>query len=1577
MKLSALRFVATTVVLWAPLVLGDKIHDSAKKLRVWEEECQALIGVGQKAGAVNQEANETYFLACGTNDGLSYNVEGGCKSWIDNRVFMAQLYSNKTELEMGETWINLDNHHLEQAYFPPGLKNSGAMANATPAVGRRSVLAVIVRLEDAYPIITEDRLKDSLFGTDGDDRTLKSLYAGCSRGQLDMVPSDDRTGPVNPIAGGVTTLYIPKTLSSGENVIRNTITARLKEEYGVSSPQELADHVMYCLPEGVMPLASWSFVHNWLSVYTDTYCTHATFQSHEIAHNLNLADSGKFKDYDDHTGIMGVRTDTSTEPLACFNGAKLYQLGWYEESTEIIKFLKSSPPTTVTLHGFVKDASTAGIKIVKLDRRSPYDFYLVFNWPSGPNAETPRPNVVTVTGTGRHGQSYYESTNIANLGEGDVFVQEDYFAGPCNLMIHVTEINPAEGYAVLNLESCFDSAQAAADAAAEIELQNKIRAYEEAVAAKKKQQEDIANRERSGMPIAPYVPISIPPAPPHPPYTPKPIGPTPAPTPRPTYAPTTSCVELGGLCFDYKDCCHFGLGECREESYGGGATYMLKCREPVDVNATKLTAEEIEELETLAEDASIYGESLLGLYGGTCNKDGICTDGEHCLNCPTDCSGNLVGAKKDRYCCHGDAVSDVQFGARGDDPRCTCDRMTPRDATGCNGYVTGRGNLPLSNKAYLRRRDCPCNAENGICPECNALDLSNPPVATFEFDAKRFTRSMNGYTIFDIYGINFHFRTISSNFHDGLEAVCSDTPYESGYGVLARWSGYGKIAWNTGRRELQKLQYEEGYRFFAAVQDNGGPGSRDTLRLRIFDDNNELVFDTNPDYGHIFDIDPFCGTSFDECIGDPVFPDFGGDFLAGANSDTGGNGDIQVHCTGGPGNAPCEPLIPEGLYPPTKAPTVAPLEREYPVHAAWDCVMYHEQDFSKGMGKWKDGGLYMKRANSTAQLKGTGSGAYIRLVLPLEDLGETGPRTVVKLSYGFWVENSGDGDSLQLQYARDKDGGKIALNTIDEYFHGIDFGGDTGVGTTKTSQIERHVTFAMPHSQADFLDIRIVNNMNGRERITYIDYTRVDLCVPPPVDRPELCPAVSLDFSSLTPGSYVQDLGNGVTVTAIANNGHTPDTNGVHQASGGAARVFDTLHPTGKDGQALCSADEGDESLGSPNSECPESGPGVGSGGGPTLLDETENPYANCDPQGNALIIQDSDTECPIDSNAGGTLVFDFDTNVRFRRAKFLNVVNGKTPEMTLTSSEFGYGRKSITKVVGTGANGLGTEEQVVDNVSQISVKFNGPGSISELGFEACPGGTPVPTNPLPTFPPTKEPTQTPTEAVFVGEGCKSKQLDVCLAIDLSGSICSPADQIQLCTDCFYTCHDSRYSVEKCCSNLNNQMKFSRKFIGATGNFVGDSPRRFSVVSFATDATVVMPLDTGNKATKAINAIPYSGGWTNTGDAIHACQDTLVNSDSVKVMVLLTDGTPTRGDPNKGNGGHQEHKDYATAEANAAKAAGTTIVPVVINSGSSDFSYLGTLGSDPEGEMLTVKNFNSFDVILNSLLKTINGACES
>merc|ERR1711933_272106 len=133
-------------------------------------------------------------------------------------------------------------------------------------------------------------------------------------------------------------------------------------------------------------------------------------------------------------------------------------------------------------------------------------------------------------------------------------------------------------------------------------------------------------------------------------------------------------------------------------------------------------------------------------------------------------------------------------------------------------------------------------------------------------------------------------------------------------------------------------------------------------------------------------------------------------------------------------------------------------------------------------------------------------------------------------------------------------------------------------------------------------------------------------------------------------------------------------------------------------------------------------------------------------------------------------------------------------------------------------------------------------------------------------------------------------------------------------------------------------------------------------MGYGSTATVASPQGTAAEVVDAIDSQAYSGGYTNTEDAIFQCKNELQGTTN-PVIVLVTDGTPTacrkknggyktifNGDCNEGNCPQCENGDpvaAATKLADDAASAGISLVPVVINSVSSNVDALELLARCP------------------------------
>jgi len=199
--------------------------------------------------------------------------------------------------------------------------------------GEKKVLVVRADASDASTTANEQELSNNIFGTNGDEVTLKSQYEACSYGKLTLKPYDGTSGVISvELEGGVTGL---NKFSVEEAMVKAAGEYFDVDEENLS---ERFDHVMLCLPPGTevgedKGWIAYAYVDSWLAVFNDDWCQQISTQVHEVGHNLGLAHSGKNgDDYSDKSGMMGFSFRGDNAPLQCFNPAKSYELGWYENS---------------------------------------------------------------------------------------------------------------------------------------------------------------------------------------------------------------------------------------------------------------------------------------------------------------------------------------------------------------------------------------------------------------------------------------------------------------------------------------------------------------------------------------------------------------------------------------------------------------------------------------------------------------------------------------------------------------------------------------------------------------------------------------------------------------------------------------------------------------------------------------------------------------------------------------------------------------------------------------------------------------------------------------------------------------------------------------------------------------------------------------------------------------------------------------------------------------------------------------------------------------------------------------------
>jgi len=315
-------------------------------------------------------------------------------------------------------------------------------------IGTKKVFVIRAIAPDASTTKNMNEISDKVFGTGTDIVNLKSQFAACSYNKLLFEPVIDTFGDYS-ITNGVGEVNIGTNVNGiADGVIRDAMLAAADEKYGnlnslVNNGD--IDHVMLCLPPGTSGnWLAYAYINFWLSVYNDLWCNYPSTQMHEMGHNLGLAHSGELSEYDDTSSMMGFSYGQDESPLMCFNAAKNWQLGWYEDARYIFKPFEQAPYTG-NLIGICDYGTTSDIVMIKIEGYATLDYYVSFNRQSGINSET-REGGDQVLVHSRGPGGYVTSDLIAKLNAGGIYTITE--TGQESTTISILSINTSTSPAI-------------------------------------------------------------------------------------------------------------------------------------------------------------------------------------------------------------------------------------------------------------------------------------------------------------------------------------------------------------------------------------------------------------------------------------------------------------------------------------------------------------------------------------------------------------------------------------------------------------------------------------------------------------------------------------------------------------------------------------------------------------------------------------------------------------------------------------------------------------------------------------------------------------------------------------------------------------------------------------------------------------------------------------------------------------------------------------------------------------------------------------------------------------------------
>lgn len=151
---------------------------------------------------------------------------------------------------------------------------------------------------------------------------------------------------------------------------------------------------------------------------------------HELGHNFGLAHSGGLdrQTYTDHTCLMGNPLWGDDIGRMCFNPAKNWQIGWYDDRKLEIDATVASLNRSETVVGIANYNNNPDNRnvVIKLESGTSKDFFVGFNRAIGVNEQNDEAdNEVTIIETGQNGQSYSQSFLRAHLVQGESYTIEE------------------------------------------------------------------------------------------------------------------------------------------------------------------------------------------------------------------------------------------------------------------------------------------------------------------------------------------------------------------------------------------------------------------------------------------------------------------------------------------------------------------------------------------------------------------------------------------------------------------------------------------------------------------------------------------------------------------------------------------------------------------------------------------------------------------------------------------------------------------------------------------------------------------------------------------------------------------------------------------------------------------------------------------------------------------------------------------------------------------------------------------------------------------------------------------------
>eukprot|EP00532_Pseudo-nitzschia_australis_P017226 CAMPEP_0168256164 /NCGR_PEP_ID=MMETSP0141_2-20121125/5697_1 /TAXON_ID=44445 /ORGANISM="Pseudo-nitzschia australis, Strain 10249 10 AB" /LENGTH=650 /DNA_ID=CAMNT_0008192823 /DNA_START=132 /DNA_END=2081 /DNA_ORIENTATION=- len=294
-----------------------------------------------------------------------------------------------------------------------------------------TLTTLVVRFVDRNgiaPAASIAKLENDFFD---DDSCLKSQYEACSYGKLKIEPFSGTTETGVVIEHGVVEVKLDLDVSASTcGDLKSTAFLTTATELGDLLYNDAYDLVAFIFPPG--SVGEWyasAFTTGKFSFYNDVAGSGVAFQVHEVGHNLGLAHSGASNEYNDKTGMMGVSYGDD-DFFMCFNPAKSYQLGWYNDKVKTID--PFSTPNAIgqfTLNGVSDyEQNDDALIVLRLEQTAlDPDYFIGYNRASRMNQDTYEDkNMITIIRMDLSGKGKPKSQKVGSLSPNGSFTIENF-----------------------------------------------------------------------------------------------------------------------------------------------------------------------------------------------------------------------------------------------------------------------------------------------------------------------------------------------------------------------------------------------------------------------------------------------------------------------------------------------------------------------------------------------------------------------------------------------------------------------------------------------------------------------------------------------------------------------------------------------------------------------------------------------------------------------------------------------------------------------------------------------------------------------------------------------------------------------------------------------------------------------------------------------------------------------------------------------------------------------------------------------------------------------------------------------